>query len=81
MGHYYGLRIIVFESSMCPTDTCENAVRVLAGGQFQLSQCTELISTVYVISISKPQLQPVILEIQHCTELVTQEGEEFYTGD
>ena len=81
MRHYYGLRIIVSESSLCPTDTCENAVRVLVGGQFQLSQCTELISAVYVISISKPQLQPVILEIQHCTELVTQEGEEFHTGD
>ena len=73
MGHYYGLRIIVSESSFCPTDTCEVAVRVLVGGQFQLSQSTELISAIYVISISKPLLQPVILEIQHCTKLLTQD--------
>ena len=73
MRHYYGLRIIVSESSLCPTDTCENAVRVLVGGQFQLSQSTELISAIYVISISKPLLQPVILEIQHCTKLLTQD--------
>ena len=67
------MRITVPESSLCPTDTCEVAVRELVGGQFQLSEGTKLISAVDGISISKPLLQPVILEIQHCTELVTQD--------
>ena len=75
------MRITVPESSLCSTDTYEVAVWVLVGGQLQLSQCTNLISAVDGISISKPLLQPVILEIQHCTELVTQEGEDFHTGD
>ena len=34
---------------MCPTDTCEVAVRALLGGQFQLSEGTKLISAIYNI--------------------------------
>ena len=69
----YGLRITVLEGSLSPTDTCEVAVRALVGGQFQLPEDTELISAVYSISVSKPLLKPIILEIQHCADLVTQD--------
>ena len=69
----YGLRITVVEGTLSPTDTCEVAVRALVGGQFQLPEDTELISAVYRISVSKPLLKPVILEMQHCADLVTQD--------
>ena len=69
----YGLRITVLEGTLSPTDTCEVAVRALVGGQFQLPEDTELISAVYSISVSKPLLKEVKLEIQHCADLVTQD--------
>ena len=69
----YGLRITVLEGTLSPTDTCEVAVKALVGGQFQLPEDTELISAVYSISVSKPLLKEVKLEIQHCADLVTQD--------
>ena len=45
----------------------------LVGGQFVLPVDTELISVVYDISVSKPLLKPVKLEIQHCAHLVTED--------
>ena len=45
----------------------------LVAGQFVLPEDTELISVVYHISVSKPLLKPVKLEIQHCAHLVTED--------
>ena len=69
----YGLRITVAQDTLSSTDTSEVAVTALVGGQFQLPDGTELISAVYALSISKPLLKPVKLEIQHCADLVTQD--------
>ena len=69
----YGLRIIIPEGTLSPTNTCEVAVKAIVGGQFQLPKGSELISVVYAISVSKPLLKPVKLEIQHCANLVTQD--------
>ena len=69
----YGLRIIVPQGTLSPTDTCEVSVAALVGGQFQLPEESELISAVYNISVSKPLLKPVTLEIQHCADIVTQD--------
>ena len=69
----YGLRITVLEGTLSPTDTSEVVVRALVGGQFQLPEDTELISAVYSISVSKPLLKQVKLDIQHCADLVTQD--------
>ena len=69
----YGLRMTILEGTLSPADTCEVAVRALVGGQFQLPEDTELISVVYSISVSKPLLKPVKLDIQHCVDLVTQD--------
>ena len=69
----YGLRMTILEGTLSPTDTCEIAVRALVGGQFQLPEDTELISVVYSISVSKPLLKQVKLDIQHCADLVTQD--------
>ena len=59
----YGLRITVFQDTLSSTDTSEVAVTALVGGQFQLPDGTELISAVYTLSVSKPLLKPVKLEI------------------
>ena len=65
----YGLRIGVQESSLMSTDTVEAAVVALVGGQFQFPPNTVLVSAVYAVSLSKPLLKRLILEIQHCVDL------------
>ena len=69
----YGLRISVPHGTLSSTETSELAVTTLIGGQFVLPEDTELISVVYGISVSKPLLKPVKLEIQHCAHLVTED--------
>ena len=69
----YGLRISVPQDTLSSTETSELAVTALVGGQFELPVDTELISVVYGISVSKPLLKPVKLEIQHCAHLVTED--------
>ena len=69
----YGLRISVPQDTFFPTDMVEIAVTALIGGQFQFPEYTELISAVYAVSVSKPLLKEVKLEIQHCADLVTQD--------
>ena len=65
----YGLRIGVQEASLSSTDTVEAAVVALVGGQFQFPPNTVLVSAVYAVSLSKPLLKWLILEIQHCVDL------------
>ena len=67
------MKIIVPQGTLSRKDTCEVSVVALVGGQFQLPKESELISTVYNISIFKPLLKPVKLEIQHCADIVTQD--------
>ena len=50
-------------------DTVEVAITALVGGEFILPEDTELVSAVYAISVSKPLLKPVQLEIQHCVSI------------
>ena len=69
----YGLRINVPQDTLSSTDTIEVAITALVGGQFQLPEGTELISAVYALSVSKPLLKPVKLEIQHCADIVTED--------
>ena len=65
----YGLRIGLQEASLSSTDTVEAAVVALVGGQFQFPPNTVLVSAVYAVSLSKPLLKRLILEIQHCVDL------------
>ena len=69
----YGLRITVPQGTLSPTDTCEVSVAALIGGQFHLPEKTELISAVYNITVSKPLLKSIKLEIQHCARLITRD--------
>ena len=65
----YGLRIGVQENSLLSSETVEVAVVALVGGQFQFPANTVLVSAVYAVSLSKPLLKRLILEIQHCVDL------------
>ena len=68
----FGLRIGVQEASLSSTDTVEAAVVALVGGEFQFPPNTVLVSAVYAVSLSKPLLKRLILEIQHCVDLTGQ---------
>ena len=68
-----GIIISVPQGTLSATETSQVEVTVLVGGQFLLPEGTELVSAVYGISLSKPLLKPVKLEIQHCLHLLTQD--------
>ena len=68
----YGLRIGVQEESLSSSETVEVAVVALVGGQFQFPLNTVLVSAVYAVSLSKPLLKRLKLEIQHCVDLTGQ---------
>ena len=65
----YGLRIGVQEGSLLSSETVEAAVVALVGGQFEFPPNTVLVSAVYAVSLSKPLLKRLKLEIQHCVDL------------
>ena len=65
----YGLRITIPHEAVPLYDTIEVAITALVGGEFILPEDTELVSAVYAISVSKPLLKPVQLEIQHCVSI------------
>ena len=65
----YGLRITIPHDAVHQPDTVEVAITALVGGEFILPEDTELVSAVYAISVSKPLLKPVQLEIQHCVSI------------
>ena len=65
----YGLRIGIKEESLSSSETLEAAVVALVGGQFQFPPNTVLVSAVYAVSLSKPLLKRLKLEIQHCIDL------------
>ena len=65
----YGLRITIPHEAVPLYDTVEVAITALVGGEFILRENTELVSAVYVISVSKPLLKHVQLEIQHCVSI------------
>ncbi|XP_019851929.1 PREDICTED: uncharacterized protein LOC109581893 [Amphimedon queenslandica] len=65
----YGLRIGVQEDTLSPTNTVEVAVVALVGGEFVFPKNTVLVSAVYAVSVSKPLLKPLRLEIEHCIDL------------
>uniref|UniRef100_A0A1X7TD65 CARD domain-containing protein n=1 Tax=Amphimedon queenslandica TaxID=400682 RepID=A0A1X7TD65_AMPQE len=70
----YGLRIGVEKESLLSSETVEAAVVALVGGEFEFPPNTVLVSAVYAVSLSKPLLKRLILEIQHCVDLTGQPG-------
>ena len=47
----------------------EVAVTALVNGSFKIPKGTVLVSAVYAISVSKPLLKSLIIELQHCVDL------------
>uniref|UniRef100_A0A1X7TRF9 Uncharacterized protein n=1 Tax=Amphimedon queenslandica TaxID=400682 RepID=A0A1X7TRF9_AMPQE len=70
----HGLRIGVQKESLLSSETVEAAVVALVGGEFQFPPNTVLVSAVYAVSLSKPLLKRLILEIQHCVDLTGRPG-------
>ena len=68
----YGLRIHISEDTISSSEICEVAVTILVGGHFKFPKGSMLVSAIYNISIAKPLLKPLMLEIQHCVNLHTQ---------
>ena len=66
----FGLRIGVLEGTLTSTETAEVAVVALVGGQFVFPKNTHVVSAIYAIAVSKPLLQPLRLDLQHCVNLV-----------
>ena len=65
----FGLRIGIEEDSLLSSETVEVATAALVGGQFKFPKNTVLVSAVYAVSVSKPLLKPLRLEMQHCVDL------------
>ena len=66
----YGLRIGVLQGTLLSTETAEVAVVALVGGQFVFPKNTKVVSAIYAVAVSKPLLQPLRLDLQHCVNLV-----------
>ena len=67
----YGIRITIPQGAVLPSNTVQVTITALVGGDFIFPKDTELVSAVYAISLSKPFLEPVKLEIQHCVSIKT----------
>ena len=65
------MKITVPQNALSSTESTDITVTALVGGCYALPKRTELISSIYIISVSMPLQKPVKLEIQHCAHLVT----------
>ena len=71
----FGLRIGVNKNSFSLFKVAAQvAVIALVGGQFKFPENTVLVSAVYAVTVSKPLLKPLKLEIQHCVDLTCRPG-------
>ena len=66
----FGLRIGVLKGTLPSSETAEVAVVALVGGQFVFPNNTKVVSAIYAVAVSKPLLQPLRLDLQHCVNLV-----------
>ena len=69
----YGLRIHFSRHTVSSPEVCIVSITVLVGGHFKFPKRNVLVSAVYAISIGKPLLKPLTLEIQHCVNLHMQD--------
>ena len=70
----FGLKIHVEKNSLSAWETSEVTVAALFGGEFKFPKNSVLVSAVYAVTVSKPLLKPLRLEIQHCVNLTGQPG-------
>ena len=67
----YGIRITIPQGVVLASDTVQVTITALVGGDFIFPEDSELVSAVYAINLSKPFIEPVKLEIQHCVSIET----------
>ena len=63
----YGFKLLCPKGAV--TKVTEVAVTALVSGPFIIPKGTMLVSAVYAISVSKPLLKPLTVELQHCVNL------------
>ena len=63
----YGFKLLCPKGAV--TKVTEVAVTALVSGPFIIPKGTMLVSAVYAISVSKPLLKPLTIELQHCVNL------------
>ena len=56
---------------------CDIAIKAIVAGQFEFPEGTDLVSAVYAISVSKKLTQHIILEMQHCVAISSEEQGQF----
>ena len=65
----YGLKINFSQNTVSSPEVCKVTITVLVEGHFKFPKRSVLVSAVYDISIGKPLLKPLTIEIQHCVTL------------
>ena len=70
----FGLKIHVEKNSLSAWETSEVTVAALVGGKFKFPKNTVLVSAVYAVTVSKPLLKPLRLEMEHCVDLTGRPG-------
>jgi hypothetical protein len=68
----YGMRIYVSKGTLLSLETAEVAVVAIVGGQFEFPAKTQLVSAIYAISVSRPLIEPLRLDLQHCVNITKQ---------
>ena len=59
------------------SEPCDIAIKAIVAGQFEFPEGTDLVSAVYAISVSKRLTKPVMLEIQHCVAITSEDKGRF----
>lgn len=65
----YGFRLHCPKGAVPKHETTEMAVSAIFGGNFKFPKDTLLVSAVYAISVGKPLLKRLRIELQHCVDL------------
>ena len=68
----YDVSCTILDDGILSSEVLEIALNALIGGQFEFPKEIVLVSGVYAVSVSKPLVKPIRLEIQHCVNLKTQ---------
>ena len=67
----YGFRLHSPQGTLPNDQTCEIAITALVSGLFKVPEGSMLVSAVYAVSVAKPVLKPLVIEVQHCVDLRT----------
>ena len=69
----YGFYIEVPDGALPPGVTAHVPVKVMLAGQFELPKDSQLVSAIYWVSSSEVFLKEVVVNIQHCAVITSEE--------